>query len=126
MAQILYIHTAFVFCTMPHDDDANVLEFFDERAAIMTFDGGMRRHDADFRAMVRTRLYFQPRGVPMPMGSYFSSFWNREFGWNDDDGTVVMFPCSVTLYSMWNAAQDEADRVGRFYTWLLHGRRPSA
>ncbi|MDN7428860.1 hypothetical protein [Burkholderia sp. AU45388] len=81
---------------MPSDDDANVLEFFDERAAIMTFDGGLPRYDAYFRAMVRTRMYFEPRGIPMPSGSYFSSFWKSEFGWNDSTGTVVSFPCAVT------------------------------
>ncbi|KUY73555.1 hypothetical protein WI25_11195 [Burkholderia cepacia] len=100
-------------------DDENVLEFFDERAAIMTFDAGIPRHDADFRAMVRTRLYFDPRGVAMPLGGYFSCFWNTEFGWNDNDGTVVVFPCAVALHSMWFAAQDDADRSGRVYTWLL-------
>lgn len=104
---------------MPSDDEANVLEFFDERAAIMTFDGGLPRYDADFRAMVRTRMYFEPRGIPMPSGSYFSSFWNSEFGWNDSTGTVVSFPCAVALLSMWWAAQEEAERAGRFYTWLL-------
>ncbi|WP_264840295.1 hypothetical protein [Burkholderia cenocepacia] len=106
------------FRIMP-TDDANVLEFFDERAAIMTFDGGLPRHDADFRAMVRTRMYFEPRGILMPAGSYFSSFWNREYGWNDNAGTVVARPCAVALFSMWNAAKDEADRAGRLYTSLL-------
>ncbi|WP_346268479.1 hypothetical protein [Burkholderia vietnamiensis] len=96
-----------------------MLEFFDERAAITTFDAGLPRHDADFRAMVRTRMHFEPRGILMPAGSYFSSFWNREYGWNDDAGTVVMFPCAVALLSMWSAAKDEADRAGRLYTSLL-------
>ncbi|HDR9512069.1 hypothetical protein C5615_30200 [Burkholderia cepacia] len=104
---------------MPRDDDANVLEFFDERAAIMTFDGGLPRHDADFCAMVRTRLYFDPRGISMPTGGYFSCFWNTEFGWNDRTGTPVTFPCAVALLSMWWSAADEAERAGRFYTWLL-------
>ncbi|AXF23479.1 hypothetical protein CUJ89_23990 [Burkholderia pyrrocinia] len=107
---------------MQRDDDENVLEFFEERAAIMTFDGGIRRYDADFRAMVRTRLYFEPRGIAMPTGGYFSAFWNSEFGWNDNDGTVVVFPCAVVLLSMWWSAVDEADRAGRCYTRLL---RPS-
>ncbi|WP_334018109.1 hypothetical protein [Burkholderia orbicola] len=104
---------------MQRDDDENVLEFFEERAAIMTFDGGTPRHDADFRAMVRTRLYFDARGVAIPMGGYFSCYWNTEFGWNDSNGTPVTFPCAVALFSMWHAAQDEADRAGRCYTWLL-------
>ncbi|WP_322089757.1 hypothetical protein [Burkholderia sp. BCC1999] len=104
---------------MQQDDDANVWEFFNERAAIMTFDGGLPRHDADFRAMVRTRLYFEPRGIAMPTGGYFSCYWNSEFGWNDSTGTAVTFPCAVVLISMWYAAQAEADRVGRCYTWLL-------
>ncbi|VBI29145.1 Uncharacterised protein [Burkholderia pseudomallei] len=111
---------------MPRDDDANVLEFFEERAAIMTFDGGLPRHDADFRAMVRTRMYFEPRGILMPSGSYFSSFWNREYGWNDNAGTVVTLPCAVALLSMWNAAKDEADRAGRLYASLLPGANRSA
>ncbi|VBB13947.1 MULTISPECIES: hypothetical protein [Burkholderia cepacia complex] len=108
---------------MKRDDDANVWEFFNERAAIMTFDAGIPRHDADFRAMVRTRLYFEPRGIAMPMGGYFSCFWNTEFGWSDSAGAPVTFPCAVALLSMWYAARDEADRAGRCYTWLL---RPPA
>ncbi|WP_175783760.1 hypothetical protein [Burkholderia ambifaria] len=111
---------------MPRDDDANVLEFFNERVAIMTFDGGLPRHDADFRAMVRTRMYFEPRGISMPSGSYFSSFWNHDYGWNHNDGTVLRYSCAVALHSMWNAAQDEADRAGRYYTWLFRGVARSA
>ncbi|UKD15476.1 hypothetical protein L3V59_21240 [Burkholderia aenigmatica] len=102
-----------------------MLEFFNERAAIMTFDGGISRHDADFRAMVRTRLYFDARGIGMPMGGYFSCFWNSEFGWNDSDGTVICFPSAVVLLSMWHAARDEADHAGRFYTFLLRHREPT-
>ncbi|VWC77434.1 hypothetical protein BLA18628_00975 [Burkholderia aenigmatica] len=108
---------------MQRDDDANVWEFFNERAAIMTFDAGIPRHDADFQAMVRTRLYFDPPGIAMPAGGYFSCFWNTEFGWNDRTGTAITFPCAVALRSMWYSAQGEADRAGWFYTWLL--RPPS-
>ncbi|MCA8038538.1 hypothetical protein [Burkholderia seminalis] len=85
---------------MKHNDDANVWEFFNERAAIMTFDAGIPRYDADFHAMVRTRLYFDPRGIIMPAGGYFSCFWNTEFRWNDGTGTPVTYPCAVTLHSM--------------------------
>ncbi|UEP31735.1 hypothetical protein [Burkholderia sp. B21-007] len=104
---------------MQRDDDENVLEFFEERAAIMTFDGGIPRYDADFRAMVRTRLYFEPRGIGMPTDGYFSCYWNTEFGWDDSNGTPVTLPCAPVLHSMWYAAKDEADRAGRCYTWLL-------
>ncbi|KWI47851.1 hypothetical protein WT72_30495 [Burkholderia pseudomultivorans] len=104
---------------MQRDDDENVLEFFEERAAIMTFDGGMPRSDADYRAMVRARLYFEPRGIAMPADGYFSCYWSSEFGWNDNDGTVVLFPCRAVLLSMWWSAADEADRARRCYTWLL-------
>lgn len=111
---------------MKRDDDSNVWEFFNERAAIITFDAGIPRHDADFRAMVLARLHFGPRGIAMPIGSYFSSFWSTEFGWNDSTGTPVTFPSTVALHSMWRSAADEAERAGRFYTWLLRRPAPSA
>lgn len=106
-------------CGAPvESDDDNVLEFFNERAAIMEFEAGKRRYDADFYALARTRMYFDARGIAMPRHGYFSPFWNTEFGWNDHDGKPVVFPCAATLAQMAVDAYDEARRAGRPHSIL--------
>jgi len=47
-------------------DDDNATEFMRERAAIMEFDGGMKRYDADYYAIVQTWRYCQRTGVAEP------------------------------------------------------------
>ncbi|MBR7895680.1 hypothetical protein [Burkholderia multivorans] len=99
-------------------DDEDVWEFFNERAAIMEFDAGRRRYDAEYYAIARTRLYFDPRGIGMPATSCFSPFWNTAFGWNDDAGKPVVFPSSATLAHMAVSAYNEARAAGREYSVL--------
>lgn len=107
--------------TVNRDDD-NVWEFFVERAAIMEFDAGKRRHDAEFHALARTRMYFDPRGVNMPRIGLFAPFWNTDFGWSDADAKPVVFPHAAVLAGMAVAAFDEARRVGRPHS-ILHAWR---
>ena len=99
------------------DDDA-VWEFFNERAAIMCFDGGLPRCDADFCAYARTRRYFEARHIPLPLTGYFSAFRWSEVGWSDDIGRVVVFPRAGTLSCLASQALYEAIRAGRPYTAL--------
>jgi hypothetical protein len=42
------------------------LEFFMERAAIIEFDGGSPRHEAEFRAAVLTVRFCDTRGLDKP------------------------------------------------------------
>ncbi|KVN34594.1 hypothetical protein WJ63_03460 [Burkholderia pyrrocinia] len=105
------------------DVDASVWEFFDERSAIMQYDGAKPRHDADFCAYVRTRLYFEARGISLPHGGYFSPFSMADLGWSDTTAGVIVFPCAATLASMAGAALDEANRAERFYTYLTRQAR---
>jgi hypothetical protein len=104
-------------------DDEDVLEFFNERAAIMQFDAGRPRYDAEFYAIACTRLYFDPRGVGMPWASCFSPFWNTQFRWDDAVGKPVVFPCAAMLAHMATAAYDEARSAGRKYSVLPTNRR---
>ncbi len=113
---ILYIYTAIVLPV--NRDDDNVWEFFIERAAIMEFDAGKRRHDAEFYALARTRLYFDPLGVSMPRIGYFAPFWNTDFGWSDVDGKPVVFPHAAVLAEMAVVAFDEARRADRPHSIL--------
>ncbi|KVX62712.1 hypothetical protein [Burkholderia stagnalis] len=105
------------------DVDASVWEFFDERAAIMQYEGGKPRHDADFCAYVRTRLYFEARGVSLPHSGYFAPFSMAELGWSDATAGVIVFPCAAVLAGMAATALDEANRAGHFYTCLTRPRR---
>ncbi|CAN0621013.1 conserved protein of unknown function [Burkholderia multivorans] len=101
------------------DSADDVWEFFNERSAIMQHDGGQCRSDADFAAYVRTRQYFAALGVSIPLGGYFSAFASAELGWSDAIPGVIVFPCAATLAHMACSARDEADRDGRFYTYLI-------
>lgn len=105
---------------MESGDD--VLEFFTERSAIMQYDGGMCRSDADFSAYVRTRQYCAALGLSIPLGGYFSAFASAELGWSDRIPGVIIFPSAATLAHMACAARDEADCDGRFYTYLISPR----
>lgn len=46
--------------------DANAREFFEERAAIYEFDGGMSRHDAEVAAKAATEAQFGTSGTSPP------------------------------------------------------------
>ncbi|BEU21555.1 hypothetical protein [Paraburkholderia sp. 22B1P] len=49
------------------DDSAeNATEFMLERAAIMEIDGGMKRYDADYYAIVQTWRYCMRTGIAEP------------------------------------------------------------
>ncbi|MXN75837.1 hypothetical protein GR157_13975 [Burkholderia sp. 4701] len=89
----------------------------------MQYDGDKPRHDADFCAYVRTRLYFEARGISLPHGGYFSPFSMAELGWSDPKVGGIVFPCAAVLAGMARAALDEANREGRFYTSLTRQAR---
>ncbi|WP_124551070.1 hypothetical protein [Burkholderia sp. Bp9015] len=104
---------------MSGPDDDSVWEFFNERAAIMCFDAGLPRYDADFRAYARTRLFFEARHIALPLTGYFSAFRSTKVGWDDDTGHVVVFPSAATLAMLASQAFDEAIRTGRPYSALI-------
>ncbi|WP_232343191.1 hypothetical protein [Burkholderia pseudomallei] len=119
----LYIHAA-IFCIMKRRDDENVWEFFNERAAIMRYDGGLALCDAEFYALARARHYFGARGIQLPYSGYFYIFKDTELGWSDEEGRAVVFPCPQVLAQMALAAIREADDAGRPYScWLAWRKR---
>lgn len=48
------------------DDATNATEYLIERAAIMEFDGGLRRHEAEYFAIVATWKFCQRTGAQEP------------------------------------------------------------
>lgn len=65
-------------CTM---DDAT--EFYEERAAIIQFDGGRKRHDAEYSAEHLTRKYCERTGKPLPTHTACFRMYTR--GWSEWD-----------------------------------------
>lgn len=113
-----------LFCIMKRRDDENVWEFFNERAAIMRYDGGQALCDAEFYALARTRFYFAAREIELPYSGYFYNFWDIELGWSDDAGRAVVFPCRQVLEQMALSAIREANDAGRPYScWLTWRKR---
>jgi len=53
------------------DDDTDSTEYYAERAAIMEFDGGLPRHQAEFYAVVATCNYCRRRGLTPPLSEHF-------------------------------------------------------
>ncbi|MEX3840283.1 hypothetical protein [Paraburkholderia sp. BR10882] len=67
----------------------NATEFFEERTAIMQFDGGIDPVDARYYAMVLTRLYCQQHKLTEPDLQYFKAFTNCTLHWSDERSTVI-------------------------------------
>jgi hypothetical protein len=53
-------------------NDTAACEYFDERAAIMEFDGGLPRYQAEFYAVVATRRYCERNNRTPPQTLYYS------------------------------------------------------
>ncbi|CAD6548567.1 hypothetical protein LMG28727_04852 [Paraburkholderia kirstenboschensis] len=64
------------------DDAENVTECLRERAAIMEIDDGLKRHDAEYYAVVATWRFCQRTGVKEPTALNYR-FHSREF--TDDE-----------------------------------------
>jgi hypothetical protein len=61
------------------DDDAeNATEYMRERAAIMEIDGGLRRYEAEFYAVVATWRFCQRTGVKEPTALNYR-YHSRQF-----------------------------------------------
>lgn len=54
-----------------NDGDTDARELYDERAAIMEYDGGLPRYDAEFYACVAAWRYCQMTGVEPPALGYY-------------------------------------------------------
>ncbi|MBU6490322.1 MAG: hypothetical protein KGQ57_21225 [Burkholderiales bacterium] len=60
------------------DDDTDARELYEERAAIMEYDGGLPRHDAEFYACAAAWRYCERTGAEPPaLGLY--SVLHRHF-----------------------------------------------
>jgi len=68
---------------MPDDS----LEYLEERAAILQFEAGLSRPDADYFAVVLMRRYCARRGLDEPKGHWSSAMPRGE--WSDVEGRVV-------------------------------------
>jgi hypothetical protein len=70
--------------------EADLLEFFTERAAIIQFDGGRTRPDADFYAAILTRRLAEAHGIEI------QSHWLRSISrivaaeWSEAEGKAVV------------------------------------
>lgn len=75
------------------DDDQNAREFYEERAAIMQYDAGMKRYDAELYATVATWRLCQVFGYTEPRDTVYSiltrGFTGDEPRWPGDAGTFA-------------------------------------
>jgi hypothetical protein len=62
------------------------LEFYEERAAIMEFEGGMSRADAERGAAVLTNRYCDRKGLERLKDTQFYLAWLHDIEWSDEDG----------------------------------------
>jgi hypothetical protein len=70
-------------CAMPDDP----LEYLAERAAILQFEAGLSRPDADYFAVVLMRRYCAQNGIEEPRGHWSTSMPRSE--WSDAEGKAV-------------------------------------
>lgn len=64
----------------------DALEFFLERAAILQYEGGLDRADADFGAVALTRAYCARRGISEPAHPYIYAMRGARIEWSDELG----------------------------------------
>jgi hypothetical protein len=65
------------------------IEFFEERAAIIQFDGNRSRPDAEFAAAILMRRYCERMGIAEPKGHWTHGLPRHGVSWSDDDGKPV-------------------------------------
>lgn len=68
-----------------------ITEWWEERAAIMQFDGGMSRADAQYAAFALTLRYCERTGQRLPYGRYFYTHRLGEdahLEWSDETCSV--------------------------------------
>jgi hypothetical protein len=68
---------------MPDDP----LEYLEERAAILQFEAGLSRPDADYFAVVLMRRYCERHGIKEPKRHWSASMPRGE--WSDAEGKAV-------------------------------------
>jgi len=71
-------------------DQTDLLEFWAERAAIMQFDAGIARPDADFYAAILTRKLADRHGIEIRHHWLRSITRMAGAEWSDDKGKVVV------------------------------------
>jgi hypothetical protein len=65
------------------------MKFYLERAAIIEIDGGRPRPDADYAAIIRTRIYCDRHSVDCPDTPDFKLVSRSPAGWSDETGMPV-------------------------------------
>ena len=72
-------------------DDAT--EFYEERAAIIQYDGGRKRHDAEYSAEHLTRKYCERKGKPLPTHKACFRIYDRgRSEWDEETGRAYYVP----------------------------------
>lgn len=70
--------------------ESDALEFYYERAAIIEYDGGRKRFDAEYAAAILTFAFCKEHGVTTPKLSYFLGLsFGRDQVWSDEAGQPV-------------------------------------
>lgn len=69
-------------------------EWFEERAAIMQFDGGKPRYEADFDAFALLLAYCRRTGLRVPYNSHLNArrVHNGELVWSDEQCKTLYVP----------------------------------
>jgi hypothetical protein len=68
----------------------SAIEYFEERAAILEFDAGRTRREADVLAVVLTRRFCKARGIPIPNHPSLKAAFRLDAEWDDDNGSAAM------------------------------------
>ena len=74
------------------DPTEDATEFYEERAAIMEHDGGIKRYNAQFYAEHLTRVYCRRKGKPLPKGPKFHAFSLGTTAWDEETGSAYYVP----------------------------------
>ncbi|MDR6412212.1 UNVERIFIED_ORG: hypothetical protein ABIC62_005712 [Burkholderia sp. 1595] len=69
-------------------DESDALEFWNERAAIMQYDGGRSQPDAEYFAAVLMRRYAQRHGIEI-RHHWLASITRGGAQWSDTEGKPV-------------------------------------
>jgi hypothetical protein len=78
------------------DTDA-ATEFYEERAAIMEYDGGFKRYDAEFHAVCLTLRYCGRTGAEVPTTGFFWEARNAVLDWDEEQGRGVVVTASRVM-----------------------------
>ena len=67
-------------------DPTDAEEFYEERAAIIQYDGGAKRLEAEYSAGHLVRVYCERTGKPLPRYPIFHIYKRSTTAWDEDAG----------------------------------------